>query len=289
MLTNQLKTIVLLGALSALLIGFGSLLGPRMFYLFTLLAVAMNLGAYFFSDSLVLKMNGARLLEPHELPWLQAMAAELARKAGIPVPRLALVQADYANAFATGRNPARGVVAVTEGLLRLMSRREIAGVIAHEIAHIRNRDILVSSVAATCAAALSYLANAVQWAAIFGGSQNSDEEGGSPIGTLALALVAPIAGLLVQMGISRSREYLADETAAGLTGDPEGLALALERLARAAEVAHAHPTPATASLFIVNPLSGVGSTLLQWFSTHPPTPRRVERLRRLGRRGPLAA
>jgi heat shock protein HtpX len=288
-MTNQLKTIVLLGALSALLIAFGSQLGPGMFYLFTFLALAMNVGAYFFSDSLVLKMNGARILEPHELPWLHAMVGDLARKAEIPTPRLAIVQADYANAFATGRNPSRGVVAVTEALLRLMSRREIAGVMAHEIAHIKNRDILVSSVAATIAAALSYLANAVQWAAIFGGGQNNDEEGGSPLSTLALAFVAPIVGLLVQMGISRSREYLADETAARLTGDPEGLALALERLTRAAEMAHAHPAPATASLFIVNPLSGVGSTLLQWFSTHPPIPRRVERLRRLARFGSVAA
>jgi heat shock protein HtpX len=286
---NQLKTILLLGALSALLIAFGSQLGPGMFYLFAFLAVAMNVGAYFFSDTLVLKMNGARVLEPNELPWLHAMVADLAQKAGIPVPRLALIQAEYANAFATGRNPSRGVVAVTEGLLRLMSRREVAGVVAHEIAHIRNRDILVSSVAATIAAALSSLANAVQWAAIFGGGQSSDEEGGSPLGNLAFALVAPIAGLLVQMGISRSREYLADETAARLTGDPEGLALALERLSRAAEVTAAHPSPATASLFIVNPLSGVGSALLQWFSTHPPIPRRVERLRQLASKGLRAA
>ena len=209
---NQLKTIVLLGALSALLIGFGSQLAPGMFWVFTALAIAMNVGAYFFSDRIVLRMNGARVLAPGELPWLHAMVNELARRAGVPAPRLAIVPAAYANAFATGRNPSRGVVAVTEGLLTLMSRREIEGVIAHEIAHIRNRDILVSSVAASVAAALSYLANAVQWAAIFGGGQQNDEEGGSPLGTLALAFVAPIAGLLVQMGISRSREYLADET-----------------------------------------------------------------------------
>jgi len=286
---NQLKTILLLGVLSAVLIGFGSLLGPGTFYTFTALAVLMNVGAYFFSDRLVLRMHGARELPREEAARLHAMTEELAARAGIPAPRLYLVPADYANAFATGRNPKKGVVAVTEGLLRLMGPRELKGVIAHEIAHIRNRDILVSTVAAAIAAAVSYAGNAVQWAAIFGGGgQQSDEEGGSPLGALALAIVAPIAALLIQMGISRSREYLADETAARLTQDPEGLALALQRLTRAAEVIPAHPQPATASLFIVNPLAG-GSAILSLFSTHPPMDRRIAHLRAVARQMGIAA
>jgi heat shock protein HtpX len=280
-MTNQIRTILLLGVLSAVLIGFGSMLGPGTFYLFTALAVVMNVGAYFFSDRIVLKMNGAREVAPHEAPQLHAMVEELSARAGIPKPRVAVIPADYANAFATGRNPQHGVVAVTEGLMRLMSPREVRGVIAHELAHIKNRDILVSTIAASIAGAVAYIANAVQWAAIFGGGQQQDEEGGgSPIGTLALALLAPIAATLVQLGISRSREYLADETAARLTGDAEGLALALERLSRAAEVIPSEAAPATASLFIVNPLAGAG-TLLNLFSTHPPMPQRIARLRAL--------
>ena len=277
-MTNQLKTIVLLGALSAVLIGFGSLLGPGMFYMFTALAILVNVGAYFFSDRLVLRMHGARELPRAEAPRLHAMTEELAARAGIPAPRLYLVPAGYANAFATGRSPEKGVVAVTEGLLRVLSERELRGVIAHEIAHIKNRDILVSTIAATMAAAVAYVANAAQFAAIFGGASQNDEEGGSPIGTLAMAFIAPIAATLVQLGISRSREYLADDTAARLTGDAEGLALALERLAHAAEVVPAQAQPATASLFIVNPLAGAGR-LLNLFSTHPPMDSRIARLR----------
>jgi heat shock protein HtpX len=276
---NQIKTIVLLGVLSAALIGFGSLLGPSTFYLFTALAVVMNLVAYFFSDRIVLRMNGAREVAPHEAPALHGIVEELAARAGIPKPRVAIVPGDYANAFATGRNPAHGLVAVTEGLVRMLPSREVRGVIAHEIAHIRNRDILVSSVAAMLAGAIAWLGNIVQWSAIFGGAQQ-DEEGASPIGSLALAIVAPIAATLVQLGISRSREYLADETAARLTGDPEGLAQALERLSQAAQVIPSEAAPATASLFIVNPFAGAG-TLVNLFSTHPPMGERIARLRAL--------
>lgn len=287
-MTNQIKTIFLLGALSAVLIAFGGLLGPGMFYLFTALAVLMNVGAYFFSDRLVLRLNGAKEVDEHQAPRLHTMVTELAMRAGIPKPRVAIIPADYANAFATGRNPSKGVVAVTEGLMRTLTERELRGVIAHEIAHIKNRDILVSTVAASIAAAVSYVANAVQWAAIFGGGQQ-DEEGQSPLATLAMAVVAPIGALLIQMGISRSREFLADETAARLTGDPEALALALERLEHAAGVpSTAQPAPATASLFIVNPLAGRG-TLVNLFSTHPPMARRIERLRTMRELGALAA
>jgi heat shock protein HtpX len=203
---------------------------------------------------------------------------ELARRAEIPKPRVFVIPEAQPNAFATGRNPERGVVAVTEGIMAMLSERELRGVIAHELAHIKNRDILVASVAASISAAVTYIAQAVQFAAIFGGASREDEEGGSGIGGLALAFVAPIAATLVQLGISRSREYLADETGARLTGDPEALALALEKLELGARHIPAHVQPATASLFIVSPLSG-GRSILSLFSTHPPMVERIARLR----------
>lgn len=278
-MTNQIKTLLLLGVLSALLIGFGSLLSPGMFYAMTGLAVVMNLGAYFFSDKIVLKLHGAREVSAAEAPALHGIVEEVAARAGIPKPRVFVMDGDHANAFATGRTPSKGVVAVTRGLLAMMTPREIRGVVAHEMAHIRNRDILVASVAAAVAAAVAYLANIVQWGALLGVGQHGDgEEGESPIGALALAFVAPIAATLIQLGVSRSREYLADETAARLTGDPVGLANALQRLSAAAGMLPAQtPTPATASLFIVNPLAG-GGALLNLFSTHPPAEKRVARL-----------
>lgn len=277
---NQLKTIVLLGGLSAALVGFGSLAAPGWSWAFVALALAMNVGAYWFSDRLVLRMHGARELSPAEAPRLHGMVAELAQRAELPRPRVYLIEDPHANAFATGRNPRHGVVAVTTGLLELLSQRELRGVLAHELAHIKNRDILVASVAAVLATALTSLANLVQFSTLFGGSQSQEEEGGSPLGALALAFVAPIAATLVQMGISRSREFLADETGARLSGDPEALASALARLSRAAERLPGEAQPATASLFIVNPLAGLGR-LLSWFSTHPPMEERIERLRRL--------
>lgn len=279
---NQLKTIVLLGGLSAALVGFGSLVAPGWGWAFVALALAVNVGAYWFSDRLVLRLHGARELSPAEAPRLHATVAELAQRAGLPMPRVYLIEDPHANAFATGRNPRHGVVAVTTGLLELLSPRELRGVLAHELAHIKNRDILVSSVAAVLATALTSLANLVQFSALFGGSHSDEEEGGSPLGALALAFVAPIAATLVQMGISRSREFMADETGARLSGDPEALASALARLSRAAERLPGEAQPATASLFIVNPLAGLGS-LLRWFSTHPPMEERIERLRRLAR------
>jgi heat shock protein HtpX len=278
-MTNQFKTILLLGVLSAVLIGFGSLISPALFYVMTALAAVLNLGAYFFSDRIVLRLHRAREVSPAEVPGLHAAVEEVAARAGIPKPRVYLMDADHANAFATGRNPAKGVVAVTSGLLRLMTPREIRGVIAHEIAHIKNRDILVASVAAAIATAVAHLANVVQWSLFFGAARDDGEEGASPLGALALALVAPLAATLVQLGISRSREYLADETAARLTGDPVGLASALRRLSAAAAVVPGvgQAEPATASLFIVNPFAG-GGALLKLFSTHPPAEERIARL-----------
>jgi heat shock protein HtpX len=276
---NQLKTILLLGALSAVLIAIGGALGQTAFIALTAVAVAMNIGAYFFSDRLVLRMNNARELAHGELPWLRTMVQDLARRARIPEPRLYVIEDPHANAFATGRNPEKGVVAVTTGLLRTLNERELRGVIAHEIAHIQNRDILVASVAAAIAAAVSLIGNVVQWGALFGGGQREDGEG-SAAGGLVMAFVAPIAATMVQLGISRSREYLADETAAHLTGDAEGLASALATLSRRAELVPGQVAPATASLYIVAPFAGA-SGLLNLFSTHPPMDQRIARLRAL--------
>ena len=281
---NQIKTIALLGALSALLVGIGGVLGPRYLWVFTVLALGMNLFAYFFSDRLVLRMYGARELSPAEAPALHAMVDDLARTAGIPKPRLHLIEAEHANAFATGRNPDHASVAVTSGLVSLLDHRELRGVLAHELAHVRNRDILVATVAAGLASAVSHAASALTFAGIFGRSDDGDE----PAGGLGFALLAPLAASLVQLGISRSREYLADETGARLTGDPLALAGALEKLHGAAQALPARPEPATASLFIVNPLAGLGGRLLGLFSTHPPAEERIRRLRAMvvaGHRG----
>jgi heat shock protein HtpX len=282
---NQLKTLFLLGALSAVLIGIGGALGPGYLYGFTALALLMNLGAYFFSDRIVLAMHKAQEVSPAQAPELHRIVEDVARAAGVPKPRVYVIPEAQPNAFATGRNPAHGVVAVTEGILQLLSPRELKGVIAHEISHISNRDILVATIAAGIAAAVTYIAHAAQFAAFFGGGRD-DEEGGSPLGALLLAIVAPIAATLIQLGISRSREYLADETAARLTQDPEALASALEKLERGAARIPAHVEPATASLFIVSPLAG-GRSWLNLFSTHPPMAERIARLR--GLRGLSAA
>jgi heat shock protein HtpX len=273
---NQIKTIVLLGALSALLVGIGGAIGPGFLWLFTALALGMNLFAYFFSDRLVLRLYGARELSPAEAPALHAVVEDLAAAAAIPKPRIHLIDAEHANAFATGRNPKHASVAVTTGLLRLLDQRELRGVLAHELAHVRNRDILVATVAAGLASAVSHAASAFAFAGLFGANEDRDE---SPAGGLAFALLAPIGASLVQLGISRSREYLADETGARLTGDPLALASALEKLHGAAQALPARPEPATASLFIVNPLAGLGGKLLGLFSTHPPAEERIQRLR----------
>ena len=287
---NRFKTILLLGLVTSLLVALGAHLGKGWLIGCTVAAFALNLGAYFWSDRLVLRMQGAEELSEHEAPSLHADVAELAVRAGIPKPRIFLVRDDAPNAFATGRNPEHGVVAFTEGLLRTMPRRELRGVIAHELAHIQNRDILVATVAAGLAGAVSLLANVLQWGALLGGGSQSEEEGGgSPFGGLIFALLAPLGATLIQFAISRSREYLADARAAQVTGDPEGLALALERLGRLQEVTEPGPTaqPATASLMIASPFAGGG--LLRWFSTHPPLEMRIARLRDHSRRPGLAA
>jgi heat shock protein HtpX len=279
---NQLKTLFLLGVLSVLLVSIGGALGPGYFYGFTALALLMNLGAYFFSDRIVLRMHGAQEVTPEQAPALHRMVDELARRAQIPKPRVCVMPGEQPNAFATGRNPQHGVVAVTEGIMRLLTERELRGVLAHEIAHIKNRDILVSSIAAVIAAAIGYIANALAFSSLLGGHQE-DEEEGSGSGGLLMMFVAPMLATLIQLGISRAREYMADETGAKISGDPEALARALEKLEHGAAVFPAETAqPATASLFIVNPLAG-GSRMLNLFSTHPPMDERIRRLRGLAR------
>lgn len=276
---NQAKTVLLLGVLSALLVGIGGAVAPGSLGLFLVLAIVMNVGAYFFSDRIVLRMHGAQEVAPEQAPDLHRMVEELAQAANIPKPRVAIIDDPQPNAFATGRNPKHGVVAVTTGILQILSRRELRGVLAHEIAHIQHRDILVSSIAAVLGSAISGIAQMLQFGALFGGSSQDGEEEGGGGGGLALALIAPIAAMLVQFGISRSREYLADEGGAKLSGDPEALANALLKLHRAAtEIPTEQPVPATASLFIVNPFAGALQSLGRWFSTHPPVEERVRRL-----------
>jgi heat shock protein HtpX len=278
---NHVKTIMLLGALSALVIGLGALVAPAYLYLFGALALAMNLGAYFFSDRIVLRMHHAREVSPSEAPELHAVLEELSKKAGVPKPRLYILPEQQPNAFATGRNPQRGVIAITEGIVRVLDRRELRGVLAHELAHIKNRDILVSSIAAAAASLVTYAAHALSLGSLFGAEKEGEAD--SAAGGFLAALVAPMAATLIQLGISRSREYLADETGARISADPEALARALVKLDRAASVAPAEATPATASLFIVNPFGAVES-VSKWFSTHPRTQERVERLLEIAQR-----
>jgi len=281
---NQLKTVLLLGLLSGAFIAAGSLLGPGYAAVAAVLAVALNVGAYFFSDKLVLRMHGAQELPEGQAPALRHMVQELSARAGLPMPRLFLMHDPQPNAFATGRDPAHGVVAVTTGLLQLLDERELRGVIAHELAHIKNRDILLSTLAATVAAAVTWLAHAAGFAgSLFmgRGDGEGEDQGPSPAQLLLLALVAPLAATLIQLGISRAREYHADRTGAQIAEDPEGLARALLKLQRGAQLLpHADASPATASLFIVNPLAGVEG-VMALFSTHPRIEERVRRLRAL--------
>lgn len=276
-MANQIKTIFLLGVLSALLIGVGQVVSPAHTSTYLVMAAVMNLGAYFFSDRMVLRISGAREVSVVEAPELHTMVDELARRAGIPKPKVYVIQQKQPNAFATGRNPAHGVVAVTTGLVEMLDRREIRAVLAHEIGHIAHRDILISSIAAMMAAAIGYAAQSLMFAGMFGGRRSDSEGGGNAAAGLLVMLVAPMAAMLVQMGISRSREYLADEAGAEFSGEPEALASALQKLQHYAEAIPADVVPATASLYIVNPLAG-GARLAKLFSTHPSTQERVERL-----------
>ena len=289
MIRNTLKLTALLTALTVLFMLIGRAIGGTGGLLLAgSLAVAMNFGAYWFSDRLVLTMSGARPAHPGEAPWLHEMVARLAERAGLPMPKVYVIESETPNAFATGRSPSTGVVAVTTGITRILTRDELAGVIAHELAHIKHRDTLLSAVEATFAGAIAMIANIGQWALIFGGLGGDDEEeGGGLFGSLLLIIVAPIAATLIQLGISRAREFQADAGGARILGDPLPLASALEKLEWAAQRVPMHTSPATASLYIVNPLSG--RSLMKLFSTHPPTTDRVARLRALAQGGTQVA
>ncbi|MDR2573590.1 MAG: zinc metalloprotease HtpX [Desulfovibrio sp.] len=283
-MTSQIKTMLLLALLSAFIILMGGMMGGRSGVIIAFgLALLMNMGSYWHSDKIVLSMYRAREAALEEAPYLHRIVEELADKAGIPKPRVCIVPEEAPNAFATGRDPRHAVVAVTEGILRLLSPEQLRGVIAHEIGHIVNRDILVQTIAGVMASAIVTLANIFQFTAIFGGNRN--EEGGSnPIAALALALLAPIAAGLIQMAISRSREYLADDTGAELCGHPRDLAEALRRLGESSgRIPMRAGSPSTEQMFIVTPLFLSGG-MASLFSTHPPLEERIARLMDMARR-----
>jgi heat shock protein HtpX len=274
---NGLKTALLLGALSAVLLMLGELLGGSSGLMMGfILAAVMNFGSYWFSDKIVLRMYRAQEVGPGHA--LYQVVERLARQASLPMPKVYIIPDASPNAFATGRNPSHAAVAATEGILHLLDQRELEGVIAHELAHVRNRDILISSVAATMAAAIMMVARMAQYAAIFGGVGGRDNERGgtNPIALLVTMLVAPLAAVLIQSAISRSREFAADATGAGIVGSPYGLADALRKLESASKRVPMDANPATAHMFIVKPFSG--SAMLALFSTHPPTEQRIAAL-----------
>ena len=284
-MTNMLKTTFLLGLLTLLMVAVGGYFGGRGGAAMALvLAAGMNFFSYWFSDKMVLAAARAKPVSREEAPRLYAIVERLCARSDLPLPRLYVLPEEAPNAFATGRNPQHAAVAVTQGILALLDDDELEGVLAHELSHVRNRDILISSVAATLAGAVMFLANMAKWAAIFGGmgDRRDGERGGGALELLLAALVAPVAAMLIQMAVSRSREYQADATGAELVGHPQGLARALEKLDRYAKRVPmlAAGGPSTSHLFIVKPFSA-GSFMTSLFSTHPPIPERIRRL--LGR------
>ena len=279
---NTLKTTFLLTALTLLLLFVGKAIGGNGGMMFALImAGVMNFVSYWFSDKIVLRMYSAREVTEAEAPRLYRITNQLAMKAKLPMPKVYIIPGMTPNAFATGRNPQHAAVAATEGILQTLNDEELEGVMAHELAHAGNRDILISSIVATIAGAISYLAHMAQFAAMFGGRRDSDEEGGNPMVMLAMAIVAPIAAMLVQMAISRSREYQADEAGARICRKPLALASALKKLHMGVAVIPMQANTATAHMFIVSPLTGGG--LMSLFSTHPPMEERVKRLEDLSR------
>lgn len=276
---NGLKTLMLLTALTVLFVAIGYLVGGQSGMIIAFgFAVVMNFVSYWFSHKIVLSMYKAKEVSESDAPRLYGMVQRLATQAGLPTPKVYIIPESSSNAFATGRNPANGVVAFTQGILDLLSEDELEGVTAHELAHIKNRDILTQTIAATIAGAIGMLASMAQWGAIFGGMGRSDdrEGGGNMIGLLVMAIVAPIAAMFVQMAISRAREYAADSTGAQISGKPLSLANALRKLHDGAARRPLNANPATAHMFIVNPLTG--RSMMSLFSTHPPVEERIARL-----------
>jgi heat shock protein HtpX len=280
---NSFKTAILLSALTALILIIGEIFGGRNGLVIAFIfALIMNGGSYWFSDKIVLSLYKAQELPYEAAPELHGMVERLAQQAGIPTPRIFLIPSQNPNAFATGRNAEHAVVAVTEGIVRLLNQDELEGVLSHELSHIKNRDILIGSISATLAGVVMMLASMARWAALFGGFGRDDDDGaGGIIGLIAMSILAPIAAMLIQFAISRSREYLADETGAKIAKNPLGLARALEKLTAASKRIPMHAGAATAQatshLFIVNPFSGKSLTSL--FSTHPSAEDRIRRLR----------
>ena len=276
---NYIKTAMLMVILTLLLVFAGGALGGRSGMTFALImAFFMNFITYFFSDKIVLKMYKAREVSEAEAPVLHRIVRRLSQKAGMPMPKVYIIPDMSPNAFATGRNPNHAAVAATEGIMQLLTEDELAGVMAHELAHVRHRDILIGTIAATVAGAISYLAQMAQWAMIFGG-RHDDDEGSNPIAAIVMMIVLPIAAMLIQMAISRSREYAADEGGARLQGNPLALANALRKLHKGAQMIPMHATPATSHMMIVNPFSG--GAMMKLFSTHPPVEERIARLESL--------
>ena len=283
-MSNSFKTALLLGLLTGIILGIGQLFGGSQGLVIAFVfALLINFGSYWFSDKIVLAMYQAREVGLEEAPELYRIVQDLTMRAQLPMPRLYVIPSDALNAFATGRDPQHAVVAATEGILRTMNREELEGVIAHELSHVKNRDILIGSIAATLAGVIMMLANMARWAAIFGygRSDRDDEGGGGILGLILMSVLAPIAAVMIQMAISRSREFLADATGARVAGNPSGLASALEKLARASEMVPLEARPETAHMFIVNPLTG--GSFLKLFSTHPPVEERIARLRAMTR------
>lgn len=275
---NNFKTIILLGVLTGMFLFIGQMAGGRSGMLIALIfAAVMNMAAYWFSDKIVLKIYGAQPLSETESPDIHRMVEDLSRRAGIPKPKVYLLDEDSPNAFATGRDPQHGAVALSAGIIRLMNRQELEGVIAHELSHIRHRDTLIQSVAATLAGAIMFLAHQARWFAFLGGGRDDDDDG--IISLLLMMILAPLAATLIQMALSRSREYKADAGAAELTRNPYGLASSLEKLGVYSQKIPLQASQNTAHLFIVSPLHGGG--LMNLFSTHPPLEKRIEILRQM--------
>ncbi len=282
---NRIKTVMLLAALTALFLFIGQALGGRTGLIIAIVFTGlMNFASYWWSDKIVLRMYGAQEISESDAPDLFRIVRELALRGSMPMPKVYIIPEETPNAFATGRNPQHAAVAVTQGLLQLLSREELSGVIAHELGHVRNRDTLIMTVAATIAGALSHLATMAMWGAFLGGRSDDDDDGGSPLGGLLSIILAPIAAALIQMAISRSREFMADEEGARLSGNPLALASALRKIESWSQRLPIHSgSPATAHLFIINPFSGGG--MMSLFSTHPSTEARIERLEEMARQG----
>jgi heat shock protein HtpX len=278
-MANSFKTVLLLGLLTGIILFIGGFWGRQGLTIALVMSIIMNFASYFFSDRIALSMYRAQPVEREQAPQIYRILDYLCSRGGIPMPKVYIIPDESPNAFATGRNPQHASVAVTQGALRLLNEDELTGVLAHEISHVKNRDILISSVAATLAGMIMWIANMARFAAFFGGGRDRDDEGGGALGGLVTIIVAPIAAMLIQMWISRTREYQADASGAETAGSPHGLASALQKLDSYSKRIPMDASPSTAHMFIMHPFSG--RSLMNLFSTHPPTEKRIERL--LGR------